>query len=444
MRVKIVVNAIGIGAFGVGDSVTPEALVDLDALIYLCRDVRSRAYVAEAVGSYRAGAYRAAIVTLWVAVVFDFIHKLQELELTGDAKAHTILEEFRKFQLAADVKASWDFERKVLERSWKEFELVSRHEFEDLERLLADRNRCAHPAMSTGDDVYAPSAELARLHIRNAVLHLLQHPPVQGQAALDRLRAEVMSEYFPTTVDAAVLHFKQGPLVRPRAALIRNFALANIKHLLGPELILPAASRFIAALGALREMHPAVFEATMTEKLSVLVRGALLEGRARSVLRILRRLRGLWEFLEVDVQGTLIRYVDSLPKSALPVELPMAFDIGELVAAAQRRVNSATEEELVAVVAKRPRKEMLARAITLYGESGSYDEANERAKALILPMVPFMDRDAVKKIIELAGGNGEIEDSFRWKKVVEAMKQIEVVPEVEFDELLKAHGLSEE
>jgi hypothetical protein len=424
--------------------VRPEALVDLDVLVQLCRDARSRVYVAEAVGSYRAGAYRAAIVTIWVAVVFDFIHKLQELELTGDAKAKVILEEFRKSQALSDVKASWEFERKVPERAWKEFELLSPHEFEDLSRLLEHRNRCAHPSMSSGDDSYAPSAELARLHIRNAVINLLQHPPVQGQAALARLQAEVLSEYFPKKIDAAVEHFKQGPLARPRSSLVRNFTLATVKHILGPDLSIRSAPRFIAALGAVKEMQLATFEVTMTDKLSALVRTALLDGRARSALRILRGLRFLWSFLESDVQGMITRYVEAIPTAALPIELPMALDCQSLAVAAQRRLSDATEEELAAVAARRARKEMLPRVIEIYAGSGSFDRANERAESLVIPLVPVMDRDAVERIVAAAGENDQIANSFRWKKVVDAMRQLEVMPEAEFDELLKKHGLAEE
>jgi hypothetical protein len=420
----------------------PEALVDLDALIHVCRDPRSRAYVSESVGSYRVGAYRAAIVTLWVAVVFDFVHKLQELEMSGDAKAHAILEEFRKYQSAADVRSSWEFERKVLERAWKEFELLSRHEYEDLERLFIDRNRCAHPAMNAGDDAYAPSAELARLHIRNAVIHLLQHPPVQGQAALDRLRAEVLSEYFPITVEAAIQHFKHGPLGRPRAALVRNFALANLKHLLGPEIKPPAAPRFIAALGALREMQREIVESAINEKTSLLVRSALLDGRQRNVLRILRYMRDLWPFLEGDLQATLIRYVEAIPSTAVVIELPMSFDCPELLAAGLRRLASATEEELGKIAAARPRVEMIDRAIDLYSQSNDFATANQRAESLILPLMPLLQKDAIVRIVAAAGVNGQIELSNRWKKVRDALRELKVMGEVEFDALLTEHDLA--
>ena len=65
---------------------------DLDELVLKCRNKNAKALVTEAVTCYKAGAYRSAIVSSWNAVVYDFVAKLRELELTGDANAHTRLD----------------------------------------------------------------------------------------------------------------------------------------------------------------------------------------------------------------------------------------------------------------------------------------------------------------------------------------------------------------
>jgi hypothetical protein len=69
-----------------------EAFIDLDELIVRCRDKLSRKFIQEAVSCYRAGAFRSCIVATWNAVVFDFLHKLRELELFGDPEAANLLE----------------------------------------------------------------------------------------------------------------------------------------------------------------------------------------------------------------------------------------------------------------------------------------------------------------------------------------------------------------
>jgi hypothetical protein len=101
-------------------------LSDLDELVLRCKDERARAYIAEAVACYHAGAFRACVVTTWIAVVFDFIHKLQQLDLTGDKNARARLEEFEKVQRANDVKGSLDFERSILGWAKDMFGFISR------------------------------------------------------------------------------------------------------------------------------------------------------------------------------------------------------------------------------------------------------------------------------------------------------------------------------
>ena len=113
------------------------------------------------------------------------------------------------------MKAALDFEREVLNMAKNEFELLSPLEYADLNRVLEDRSRCAHPSINSLDEIYHPPPELARTHIRNAVTNGLQHPPVQGKAAIDRVVSEVRSLYFPKDKDAAGRHFSQGPLANP-------------------------------------------------------------------------------------------------------------------------------------------------------------------------------------------------------------------------------------
>ena len=63
-------------------------LSDLDELLLTVRDITSRVYMLEAVNAYRAGVYRAAVVSTWVAVVYDLIGKFRELAASGDPAAN--------------------------------------------------------------------------------------------------------------------------------------------------------------------------------------------------------------------------------------------------------------------------------------------------------------------------------------------------------------------
>ena len=204
-------------------------LEDLDELILRCRDLRAREFIKEAVASYRAGAFRAAIVGAWIAVCFDLMEKFRELALTGDKEAEMQVQEVDSLRRAGDVARALKFERGLLDVAKDKFELISPLEFIDLERLQADRNRCAHPSLTADETAYTPSAELARLHIHSAVTHLLQHPPAQGKIALNLLMNAVSSEYFPSGRNEAKVAFMSGPLRRPRESLIRNFVQVLVK-----------------------------------------------------------------------------------------------------------------------------------------------------------------------------------------------------------------------
>ncbi len=87
-----------------------EGLSDLDELVIRCRSAAARTYITEAVACYKAAAYRAAIVATWIAASFDFLAKLRELEMTGDANAKKKLEEFESARSSANIKASLEFE----------------------------------------------------------------------------------------------------------------------------------------------------------------------------------------------------------------------------------------------------------------------------------------------------------------------------------------------
>lgn len=81
-----------------------ETFIDLDELIVRCRDKQAKKFIQEAVACYRSGAFRSCIVATWNAVVFDFLHKLRELELLGDGQASNLLKKFEKISSASNFK----------------------------------------------------------------------------------------------------------------------------------------------------------------------------------------------------------------------------------------------------------------------------------------------------------------------------------------------------
>src|SRR5436190_4943165 len=88
---------------------TALAMLNLEEKLLEVRSPRARQDIREAIACYAAGAYRAAIVMTWTAVVFDIMEKLRELELTGDKNAKKQVEAFESIRVSNDVKRSQDW-----------------------------------------------------------------------------------------------------------------------------------------------------------------------------------------------------------------------------------------------------------------------------------------------------------------------------------------------
>lgn len=189
-------------------------LTDLDDLVNRCIDPGSKAMLKEAVACYHAGAYRACIVSTWIAVVFDFIAKLNDLSVSGNGEAKALVEQLESARRSEDIPTSLKFENSLVKTAEK-FDLLAPVESTDLERLKEDRHRCAHPSQIGPEEPYMPSAELARGHIFHAVNHLLARRPVQGQRELDRIwKGTIESVYFDEERAEAALRSVSGVVAR--------------------------------------------------------------------------------------------------------------------------------------------------------------------------------------------------------------------------------------
>ena len=89
-------------------------LTDLDELVLTVRDPDSRTYIREAMIAYRGGANRAAVVSVWVAVIYDIISKLRLLDSQGDKAAQSLIQDLDRAIANNDIKAMANFEDRLL------------------------------------------------------------------------------------------------------------------------------------------------------------------------------------------------------------------------------------------------------------------------------------------------------------------------------------------
>ncbi|MET0076216.1 MAG: hypothetical protein ABW130_18345 [Candidatus Thiodiazotropha lotti] len=415
-------------------------LSDLDELVLKCRDEKAKSYIKESVSCYKSGAFRSAIVSAWIAVSFDIIDKLKDLSLAGDKEAEKQLEKFEKARKAGDIAQSLKFERDILVTARDKLELISHIEFIDLERLQQDRNRCAHPSMTSDGEIFNPSAELARVHIRSAVECLLQYPPAQGKYALESLLEEVKSEYFPTSLDKAVIALENSPLFKARESLVRNFTIVLLKRVLKEATDYKEKLRISSALNSIFRMHKDVFDSTLKDKLSGLFK-SLEDKDLDKTFHVLQSLPDSWEYLDPDVKQKLESYVEKLPKEQLE-EIDFLLTHTGLSASAKKRILIATRAELDHPLFFDLPTPVADRIVKLFIESGSFDQANSFSSTVTRYASDF-SKDQVEKIIRACGENGQIKDSFQIGSVINSMRKNKNVSDEEIDSWLTDVGLKE-
>jgi hypothetical protein len=159
----------------------PKNLHSLDEMVIVVRDLESKRLAQEAVTAYQAGAYRASILSIWVAVCADIISKLRELAGGGDMAALAEVKSLDAYIKVKDLKKLQQFENGLIELANDKFGMLLPHEAIDLDRLRQDRHLCAHPAFVTDSSLFSPTPELVRAHLVHAMLHLLMRPPIQGK-----------------------------------------------------------------------------------------------------------------------------------------------------------------------------------------------------------------------------------------------------------------------
>lgn len=289
-----------------------EAFVDLDELIAYCRDKLAKKFIQEAVACYRAGAYRSCIVATWNAVVFDFLHKLRELQLLGNTEATNLLQKFEKLSIEKKVKDLWLFEKDIPTWALEKFELISHPEKPQIERLFEDRSLCAHPSMASLEEPFEATAELARCHLRSAVMYLLQRPPVQGRSARDRIFQDIKSEYFPIDQELATQYFQKSPLARARFILIKDIVLGLTVSLLTDESSEEdERMRQFSALNAIASLYPQETREILNERLSNIILGKVTDANWNKVIIYLGNVKA-WDKIDTPCELKAMTFIEKL------------------------------------------------------------------------------------------------------------------------------------
>lgn len=426
-----------------------EALVDMEALALRCRSEQSKEYISEALLCYRSGAYRATIVSAWIAIVFDLIDKIRELALSGDANAKKLEDQYETYLGQIEqgneqgVKSALQFEREILTTCKDELQLFDQQQFSDLTRLREDRHRCAHPSFQKVGEPYRPSAEQARLHLRNAVVHVLSQPPLQGRAALAALTTLVSSDYFPADTHKAVTQLQSSPLGKPSDALVRGFVDQLIYGFFDKSSSLYHKRQVFFAINASLNMYRPLTEERLSKHLGKLIRDQP-DQEFLYAAAFVCRVESSWSFLSLPAQDKVVEFVRNGKTSEVIKVLSLLAQISPLAPEVESRIGTLSLEDLSeAIASHRLKSTAKNRALQLLSVATSWDRVNDIMQKAILPLFDTLDRADFETIIRMPVETGaDLLHAGGYRILIEKVRSIGIFKQEDLDELLEKNRAS--
>ena len=390
-------------------------LIDLDELMLSVRDPESRTYLREALICYRGGAYRAAIVSVWIAVVYDIISKIRVLASQGDKAAEAVIKPLDNAIASHDLKALLKIEDGMLDEARDKFEFVNRLEHEDLERIKTDRHRCAHPAFSSDALLFSPTVETVRTHIVHAIQHMLGNQPVQGKAAIERTAKDIASLSFPRNQNDVDKFLNGSCLDNARESLVKSLTEILVKSLLlkNAQLLVGHEDASMMALVAIAKRHPGIYENKMQATLPK-IGAALDDSTITNVFPLLNVEPRAWLWLDepsrMRAEGLTKNYTFGTGDDEGLLD---ALNVEPLREPLLGRLRELDPSERLEVISKNPRVELIDDALTLFEESPNFRDAEPRARIVLLNMGHMMSSGQIRRALKAVPKNYEIWNASR-------------------------------
>jgi hypothetical protein len=250
-------------------------LADLESLLLIIPDANIRIYAEESVNAYYSGAYRSAVVSIWIAIVLDIYYKVRYLaEQYRDPAAIQCIKDIEKIRRDANLGTVATWEREILDKAYNDIKMFTKIEFEDIDRIQKDRHRCAHPVMNSDELLFQPTPELVRHYIRIAIEIVLSQPPTIGKALIAAIENDVQTTYFPGEIDD-VIKFLQGRHLKQSEKYKINllkFCLKKILYLQeNSDSYLITITRYILVFVAIYREYPNIIESTDVQSISKII-----------------------------------------------------------------------------------------------------------------------------------------------------------------------------
>ncbi len=161
------------------------------------------------------------------------------------------------------------------------------------------------------EEPFEATAELARYHLRSAVMHCLQRPPVQGNRAINKIWQDIGSEYFPKDSEKATQYFQKDLLASARPSLIKDVIMGLTVSLLTEDRSEDERLRQFSALNAVANMYHSQVKEILNERLSNIILDKVTDSNWDKVIIYFGTVK-IWDNLSEPCQLKAIAFMDKL------------------------------------------------------------------------------------------------------------------------------------
>lgn len=390
-------------------------LTDLDELLEQVRSTYSREYLSEAITTYRAGAYRAAVAITWVAVCIDIMEKIRELSAEGDRAAKELEETLNKLS-SDDTKAMQAFEGSLLIDAKEKLNIISAVEQKQLQRIKEDRNLCVHPTFQQEGQHVAISAEVARAHIVTACTYLLIMAPIKGKELIEKILTRIKETSFPSDTEKVFSILSSDHyLGRTQDSVFRNLCIVILKSIFLPDMAPPPphyVERYAATLNVIERLRPKIFQDTLKEKLNKMVLDCK-ETNLNHMFLLLKKSPKIWTFLHQASQTRILELITRFSVEDVIVSALLDLEnIRQISVGIQDLINKQSPQELLKIAKHKPHPIFKRIVIDKFREAGSFDSAASFGNKFILPHAQYFNDVDLKDIFNSLLQNNHISDAW--------------------------------
>ncbi len=380
---------------------------DLDSLVEKIDNFKSKKYVVEAIQAYRVGAFRAAITAIWVAILTDIIFKIEELSEGDNPQAKSKYAEIeiaiQEKNEATKITLIQKVESQLLMWSLDDFQFITLNEKIDLDRVREDRNLCAHPAITEDGVLFDPSPEKVRVHIVNALTHLIARSPVQGQNIIKMIIEKLRSVDCPS--DRNYIRNLLGNkkyLERAKFTSFRGTVICLMKDFISCDIDkeYDFLKKMAFGLVAAKEIKPEFFDRVLKERINVWLPIGLEINQLKKLFLLLPSIDGFKmlisepHILAMKEYLKLVTYKDVVTLKLLELNDP------EFEAILLGRLEELATGELIYIFENaRSLIKFKQFVLELFLKSGCF-EHGQRAGDIILKNKDFLVFDDVKFILQ--------------------------------------------